>query len=150
MKYLPDTTFLRALYRRQFNSERAIAFRERIDGALRITGLLQFEFVQSVHLQVNRHRHRPKEGIAEGEAVAMLAAFESDFASGTIRLHGFDWAQLQPVAMRLVEKHTIATGTRAFDILHVATALHLGAREFLTFDSRQRLLAESEGLVVPL
>jgi len=34
--------------------------------------------------------------------------------------------------------------------LHVATALHIGASEFLTFDANQKRLAESEGLVVPL
>jgi len=30
----------------------------------------------------------------------------------------------------------------------VATALHLGASEFLTFDERQRKLAQAEGLRV--
>jgi predicted nucleic acid-binding protein len=34
------------------------------------------------------------------------------------------------------------------DILHVATALHLGADEFLTFDGNQKTLAEAEGLTV--
>jgi hypothetical protein len=32
----------------------------------------------------------------------------------------------------------------------VATALHLGAADFLTFDAHQRDLAESEGLRVPV
>jgi len=32
----------------------------------------------------------------------------------------------------------------------VATALHLGVTEFLTFDGNQKRLAEAEGLVVPL
>jgi len=32
------------------------------------------------------------------------------------------------------------------DILHVATALHLGAREFLSFDGNQRKLARAEGM----
>jgi len=32
----------------------------------------------------------------------------------------------------------------------VATALHLGATDFLTFDSNQKMLAEAENLVVPL
>ena len=41
-------------------------------------------------------------------------------------------------------------GHRLFDIVNVATALHLGASEFLTFDANQRQLAEAEGLRVPL
>jgi predicted nucleic acid-binding protein len=32
--------------------------------------------------------------------------------------------------------------------LHVATALHLGAEEFLTFDANQKRLAVAEGLTV--
>jgi hypothetical protein len=32
----------------------------------------------------------------------------------------------------------------------VATALHLGAREFLTFETNQKQLAEAEGLTVPV
>jgi predicted nucleic acid-binding protein len=51
---------------------------------------------------------------------------------------------------RLRHAHTLADGHRLADILHVATALHLGAMEFLTFDSNQKKLAEREGLVVPL
>ena len=39
-------------------------------------------------------------------------------------------------------------GHRSLDVLHVATALHLGAREFLTFDANQRKLAAAEKLKV--
>ena len=36
------------------------------------------------------------------------------------------------------------------DILHVATAIELGSKVFLTFDVNQKKLAEAEGLIVPL
>ena len=36
------------------------------------------------------------------------------------------------------------------DILHVATAIKLGVKEFLTFDGNQKKLAEAEGLVFPV
>jgi len=39
-------------------------------------------------------------------------------------------------------------GHRGLDVLHVAMALHLGAREFLTFDMNQRKLASAEELKV--
>jgi hypothetical protein len=42
----------------------------------------------------------------------------------------------------------MAGGHRSFDVLHVATALHLGARDFLTFDANQRKLAAAEKLKV--
>ena len=40
-------------------------------------------------------------------------------------------------------------GHRAFDILHVAVVLLMRADRFLTFDTNQKKLAESEGLLVP-
>ena len=51
-------------------------------------------------------------------------------------------------AETLSTRHTITSGHRSFDVLHVATALHLGAREFLTFDVNQRKLAAAEKLKV--
>ena len=35
------------------------------------------------------------------------------------------------------------------DILHVATAIELDVKAFLTFDANQKMLAENEGLTVP-
>jgi predicted nucleic acid-binding protein len=49
-------------------------------------------------------------------------------------------------SLYVVDTHTpeararlqVTGGHRAFDILHVAAAVYLGADEFLTFDSNQR------------
>jgi predicted nucleic acid-binding protein len=49
-----------------------------------------------------------------------------------------------PAASEFGEGHRLA------DILHVATALHLGVAELLTFDGPQKAMAETEGLTVPL
>jgi predicted nucleic acid-binding protein len=46
------------------------------------------------------------------------------------------------------KRHTIKSGCRSFDLLHVATALHLAAKEFLTFDEKQGKLAAAAGLAV--
>lgn len=62
----------------------------------------------------------------------------------------WDWEDVRRHALRISGNHTTRIGCRALDILHVAAALTLGAREFLTFDGVQRTLAEAEGLVVPL
>jgi predicted nucleic acid-binding protein len=61
-----------------------------------------------------------------------------------------DWADVHRIAEELSAKHTEAGGHRLADILHVATAVHLGAAQFLTFDTNQEKLAEAEGMVVPL
>ena len=56
--------------------------------------------------------------------------------------------RLFPHAARLSQFHTTIATYGALDILHVATALELRASTFLSFDKRQRELAEAEGLVV--
>lgn len=52
------------------------------------------------------------------------------------------------IVERLSAQHSVRGGHRTFDLLHMATALHLQARELLTFDVNQRRLAEAEGLHV--
>jgi predicted nucleic acid-binding protein len=66
----------------------------------------------------------------------------SNFEGSTTSVH--------KIAERLSFKHTVKAGHPSFDVLHVATALHLGIKEFLTFDGNQKNLAEAEGLVVPV
>ena len=80
----------------------------------------------------------------------MLADLKADLVSGDVVTVPGPWPQIHLAAERLSELYTDANGHRAVDILHVATAIELGAKEFLTFDANQRKLAEAEGLVVPL
>lgn len=46
----------------------------------------------------------------------------------------------------LSRTHTAKLGTRALDVLHVASALELGARTFVSYDTRQAALAKAVGL----
>jgi len=91
-----------------------------------------------------------RKGIAPGEATLFCAQFEADRAAGRLKIHICNLADVVEEAKRLSVTHTLKGGHRAFDVMHVATALHLGAKEFLTFDANQKKLAEAEGLKVPL
>ena len=51
-------------------------------------------------------------------------------------------------AQNLSERHTEKLGCRAFDVLHVASALVLECEVFLTADAVQGKLARAEGLDV--
>ncbi len=59
-------------------------------------------------------------------------------------------AEVIDEAKRLSATHTLNGGHRGFDILHVASAMRLSVDTFLTFDAKQKQLAEAEGLSVPL
>ena len=149
MKAYPDTSFLCALYRLQTNSKQAAAQFGAMPGPLEVSSLLLFEFRQSVRFQVRLHRNDASKGFAKAEGAQMLADLKSDLASGALVIRAAPWPQVHATADRLSERHTEAGGHRSMDILHVATALELGATEFLTFDANQKKLAKAEGLRVP-
>ena len=148
MTAYPDTSFLCAVYRSQDNSPDAAAHFKALTEPLHVTGLLLYEFRQSLRFQVWRHTHDPKQGISETDCDNALADLQSDLDSGAVVIAAADWADVHRTAERLSSVHTRAEGHRALDTLHVATALHLEAKEFLTFDERQRKLALAEGLAV--
>lgn len=83
-------------------------------------------------------------------AQAALAALQSDVKAGLYLHAAVDWADVHQIGERLAFQHTAKAGHRSFDILHIATAIHLGATEFLTFDGNQKKLAEAVGLATPV
>ncbi len=80
----------------------------------------------------------------------MLEDWEADIASGLNKLVPSDSDAVLRLAGSYSKNRTSLGGHRSLDILHVATAIHLGAKEFLTFDDRQRTLAQHAGLKIPL
>ena len=150
MNCFPDTSFLCALYRSQVNSGVADRYMAGLRGALGVSSLLLLEFRQSVRLQIRLQLSDRTKGFGQSEGQQMLKDLQNDLNAGLMRLIPVDWSAVHQRAEALSGAHTIAEGHRLADILHVATALHLGVGEFLTFDANQRRLAESEGLVVPV
>ena len=151
MSCFPDTSFLCALYRTQVHSTRADHFMAGLAGRpLGISSLLLFEFRQSVRLQMRLHLNDRSKGFARTEGQQMLNDLQIDLNAGIIATIPVDWSAVHQRAEALSSAHTLIGGHRLADILHVATALHLGVSEFLTFDGNQKKLAESEGLVVPV
>ena len=78
----------------------------------------------------------------------MLCDLQSNLDSGVVAIVPADWAKVHSLAEQLSSQHALKGGHRSLDTLHVATALALGAKELLTFDARQRLLAKAAGLRV--
>ena len=148
MTAFPDTSFLCALYVRQDNSLPAAAHFQQMPEALPVSGLLLYEFRQSVRFQVWLHGRDKTRGYPQSVAEVALAKLQSNLDTGALVVVTADWPDVHRLAETLSKRHTIAGGHRSLDVLHVATALHLGAREFLTFDTNQRKLATAEKLKV--
>ena len=144
----PDTSFLYPLYVSRSTSIAAIDHYRRMKEPLHVSALLLYEFRQSVRFQIFRHSSDSTQGFRRKTGLDILAKFQINLEAGALVVLPTDWAEVLNHAERLSAQHTMANGHRAVNVLHVATARHLGAREFLSFDANQRKLASAEGLVV--
>jgi len=144
----PDTSFLYGFYLKQSTSPAAAAHAATMKEPLHLTELLRYEFRQSLRFQVWRRAINLREGVLRADADAAMNQLEADLLSGVAVMVACDLQEVLRQADALSQRRTIVEGCRSFDILHVATALHLRAKEFLTFDERQRRLATAAGLAV--
>lgn len=150
MNAYPDTSFLCALYRTQDNSPRALAYRDAMTEPLHVTRLLLWEFRQSVRFQAFRHSKNREVGYPLHEAERMIEKLTEHLGLGLVKLEDCDFINILVTSERISKSRTFTGGHRSFDILHVATAIELGAKEFLSFDANQIQLAGAEGLTIPL
>ena len=142
----PDTSFLCALYVAQSTSVAAIGHYQRMKEPLHVSALLLGEFRQSVRFQIFRHSRDVTQGYARTTGLEALAKLKSNLDAGALVVVAAEWADVISIAERISAQRTIGGGHRYLDVLHVATALHLGAKEFLSCDANQRKLAVAEGL----
>ncbi len=77
-----------------------------------------------------------------------IAAFEQDIATGRWQRPPYTATTIEQKAEELSAGHSAILGCRTLDIIHVAAALVLGSKEFVTFDGRQGALAKKAGLTV--
>jgi len=148
MKSFPDTSFLYSVYRAQTHSRKADTFMAKLVSPLPVSAFLLLEFRQSLRLQARLNSQDKTKGFPKHEAALVLRDLQTDLVAKVLEVVPVDWADVHQIAERLSATHTERNGHRLVDIMQVATALHLGAAGFLTFDGNQRLLAEAEGLKV--
>lgn len=145
-----ETSFLFPLYRAEVHTDKAISVMKDLGSPLPISGLVALEFRQAIRFQNFLHSKDPSIGIPNKEAGQLLQMFNKDIQDGIFRILPVDWLQAHAIADSLGSKHVPKHGHRIMDILHVATALHLGAKDFLSFDKNQGILASSEDLKLPV
>ncbi len=141
-----DTSFLLALYHeadRHHAEARKLAARLRQPIALTLLG--ELELINGLG------RGLATKTINPAQHSSMLRQLERDEADGFLvrtPLHDLD---LYARARQLSRKLTPELSARSLDILHVASAQALRTTRFLSFDRKQRVLAEEVGLqVLPL
>ena len=123
------------------NTPAAITLVRSTNEALLMSSLAEFETVNALNLRVFRNEMLL---INRDNAVRDL---DSDVQSGLLALMPLpDSAFVR--AKVLARTLTTTIGVRAVDLLHVATALELGASSLFTFDQKQHRTARAAGLGV--
>jgi predicted nucleic acid-binding protein len=138
----PDVSFLISLYSSEpqtFQAERYMAEEAPV---LFFTPFHRLEFRTAVRVRVFRNKLTPS---------GLRTAFrqcDADIAASILQYTPLAWSDALREAERLGETHVTELGVRSDDLFHVASAVVLGAREFVTFDQRQTALALRAGLKV--
>ncbi len=130
-----DTGIILKLYTEEPDSPAARKLVTRRRVALHVTELHRAEFVNALRLKCFRRE------CSEAQAEQALAHLEEDFQAGILRMAALDWDAAWGDCRALSIAHAARTGCRTLDALHVAGALQLGCREFVTTDARQGALA---------
>jgi hypothetical protein len=135
-----DPSALLKLYVHESESAAMNAWRTRTKGALPVTLHGRLEIVNGICLAAFR------KAISTEALSDALASFDEDFAEGRYVQADSLWRQTLRRAGEIGRNHTPAIGCRSLDVLHVAAALELGLRYFLTFDHSQQQLVRATGL----
>ncbi len=135
-----DPSVLLKLYLNEPESRAVAAWRSKIRAPLSVTHHGRVELINGIALAAHRKL------IDEHGFIAALSALDDDFQQGRYLQVDLFWRAALKRAGDLSREFSRSLGTRSLDVLHVASALELGFRYFLTFDSRQKALARAVGL----
>jgi predicted nucleic acid-binding protein len=137
-----DSAIIVKLYVKEATSPDAIRLVGAYAAAYVLTQWQELEVKNAIRLKAFRVE------ITAAEMNQSIAAFEQDVATGRWQRPAYTAAIIEQKAEDLSARYSAVIGCRTLDIVHVAAALVLGAKEFVTFDVRQGALAKKIGLTV--
>lgn len=135
-----DPSALARLYIHQAGSRETSIWLGKVNGALTVTHHGRIEIINAISRTVFLGY------LTANAASEALADFASDFNAGRLRQADILWRSALNLAAELGQEYTPKLGTPSLVVLHVACAVELKSRYFLTFDLRQRKLASAVGL----
>lgn len=137
-----DTAIILKLYVKEATSPDAIRLVSNCPSPYLLTPWQEIEVRTASRLKVFRKE------ITELEMSASMKAFDEDILSGRWKTPDYSEPIIWRIAGEISNRHAAKTGCRTLDIIHIAPALSLGVKTYVTFDGRQRAVATLEGLTV--
>ena len=119
--------------------------------ASKFTSAVPYTLLNELELLNALRRGLGDDSLDQSAHDAITREIDADEADGLLERASLNQIKLYEKARELSRKHTPVLACRSLDILHVASALVLGAKKFASFDLRQRKLAGAVGLpLLPL
>ena len=137
-----DTSVIVKLYIKEKYSRKVSHWLRENDEAIPLTNFHVLEFMNALHLK------RFRQEISHFQIQQVLSKFDEHQEKGVYYQPQVNWTETLEYAHDLAQKHTSKTGSRTLDILHVASALAIKAKRFLTLDERQTQLASLASLQI--
>jgi predicted nucleic acid-binding protein len=135
-----DPSALLKLYLHEPESRAMAVWRAKTRGVLCVSLFGRTEIVNGIGLALARGF------VSRPVHTAALAALDDDFRQGRLTPSDISWRAALRLAEDMSRRYTPTLACRTLDILHVASAVVLKNSHFLTFDHRQRKLADVVGL----
>jgi predicted nucleic acid-binding protein len=137
-----DSAIIVKLYVRETTSPEAIRLVGASEAPYWLTQWQALEVRNAIRLKAFRKE------ISAAEMNQSIAAFEQDIAAGRWQRPIYSVVAVEQKVEELSASHSAIFGCRSLDIIHVAAAVVIGAKEFVTFDARQGTIAKQAGLTV--
>lgn len=136
-----DTALFVKSFVRETDSGKAIRLLEEIGEPFAYSHLHEVEIPNAIRLK------RFRGEITKAQETAAIRAFHADVDAGRFERIDYDLSRVFVRAERLSAKCSAEVGCRSLDLWHVAAALEAGLETFVSYDLRQRKVAESAGLL---
>jgi predicted nucleic acid-binding protein len=107
---------------------------------------IPFTHFHAIEIRTALRLNLGRREITDAQLKNALRLLQEDIDTGRLNRPTYDVSIVFHEAEDLSAKYAAATLARSLDILHVAAAIVIGARQFITFDKRQAALASKAGL----
>lgn len=144
MRAYADSSVIVSLYVPEpHRTDYAIEYMERVREALPFTPQHRLEVRNAIRMLVWAGR------ISTPDRTRALNEIEEDLDAQTFLIHSpLDYTEVYRRAEKIGAAHNERIGCRSLDLFHVAAAMELGFKSFLTFDQKQSDIAKAAGLNV--
>jgi predicted nucleic acid-binding protein len=149
MSIYADTNYLTRLYLERPETDDAQELFRLHRAVLPITWILRLEVINSFQQAVFSGFGEESSHVPIEHAAACQQHFRDDLRDGVaFQLTDSPLAEVSRLFEEIAFRWTAKHGFRAYDILHVSSALALGCTAFWSFDKRATKLAKLEGLEI--